>query len=108
MTRRIRLEADVEGLPRPAERVERSDIGIGVDEGAIEPVAALEDRGRTGEAGAGERGGGGSRLSRPARMQALDPRAVLEELHHARREATGDAERRGQCNAIEALTHPRG
>src|SRR5919108_2263298 len=103
MAARVRLVADPEGLPFAAEGLERPRIRRGAQERSIQAEAALQDRRGTRHAAAGEPGGERAAVSGPTRMQPLDPRAVLEVLHDAGREAAGETERRRQPRGIQPL-----
>src|SRR5207237_10629146 len=86
----------------------RRAIGLRADEVAVEAEAPGEDGGGTGEAAAGQRAGHRAGVAGPARVHALDPRAVLQVLEHAGGEAAGDAERRGEPAGVQALEAPGG
>src|SRR5207245_1446298 len=100
---RVGLEADRQGLPLVPERRERTHVGLGAEERAIEAEAPVEDRRRPREAAARQGAGDRSRVARPAGVHTLDPGAVFQVLEHPGREAAGDAERRRQAIGVEAL-----
>ena len=97
---RIRLEH--EALDRPlvpegrAERRQAAGIGRRAREALVEAVGALEDRPRAGEAGLGEQRRHDAGVGRPARVEALGPRAVRQVLDDAARLAAAESEGRDQ------------
>src|SRR5437870_5333216 len=92
----IGLEADAERFPLLAESVEGRARGLRSEERPVEAEAALKNRRRPDEPAAGEPRGDDAGVGGPSRVHPLHPRAVLQVLDHARREAARDAERRRQ------------
>src|SRR5262249_28755968 len=92
----IGLESELLELPHAAEAREELVEAPGLDvagERAIEAVLALEDGLPPGEPGLREQRGHDAGVGRPARVQALGPRAVGEILDDPRGLAPADPER---------------
>ncbi len=108
---RIGLERQLLELPDAAEAREQLVEPLGLDiarERAIEPVLALEYRLGPGEAGLGEERGDDAGMRRPARVQALRPRAVGQILDDPRGLAPADAEGAHQLVLGQAIELARG
>src|SRR5256885_7978998 len=105
---RVRLEADPEGLPRRAERLEGRRVRRLSEKGPVEAEPALEDGLRSAEPAARERRRHEARVRGPARVEALNPRPVFQELEEARGQAARDAEGGGEPCLVEAVELARG
>ena len=102
----IRLQGELGQLPGSAEvREERLELRflVTAGESLVEAVGALEDRLRSGESGAGEERRGHTRVSCPARMQALGPRPVGQIFDDAARLAAADPEGVDEPVLLEAV-----
>src|SRR6185295_17865710 len=110
---RERLDRDILDLPRPAEACGgKREVRFLVERRrkvtAKQAEAAFVGFGRRGEVVSGERCRADPACGRPAGMDALGPRAVLEELQVAARERERDALRAGELGGRELHQAPGG